>query len=125
MPSISAEVYSKNQYVLAANFLIALEELQAQERNFVSEPTTTGQDSGRGQEIEQPAPPAEHPAPAEETKPTEVTDITDGAIIVKLREFVTKHGTPAARTLLDKYGANRVGDVKAEDKAAFAAELAK
>lgn len=41
----------------------------------------------------------------------------------KLREFMTKHGLAAAEAILQKYGAKRVMDLKAEHFDAFAKDL--
>src|SRR5690348_7092714 len=124
--TITVGIYDQDDVVTLANFQVQL--LRNQEvRNAVASANYTSTP------LETPVAAAPTPAPATPTvetttgplvaeQPTSapglVTAAQDVDVVANLRNYVTRHGTPAARALLDKYKATRVGDIAPADPAA-------
>jgi hypothetical protein len=128
--TITVTIFDRDDVVALANFQLELLQRQAA-RNAAASANYTSTP------LETPMAAQTAPAPVVSTTtgpltaavaahvPTLVTNapVSEAQVVDAFRAYITAKGPAAARALLDKYSATRVGDVKPADIAAFLAEV--
>jgi hypothetical protein len=131
--TITVTIFDRDDVVALANFQLELLQRQAARNAAVGASYTSTP-------LETPMAAQTAPAPAKPTVETTTGPLTaavatsapaivttapptDADVVDAFRAYITAKGPAAARALLDKYSATRVGDVKPADIAAFLAEV--